>query len=270
MYRYIVFALLACSMHANADLAQIDIANNNQQLNLFLISLVALEVIESVENDDLELAETLCSGTNGSNCMFISSVGEAICKAGGAPGCHSSITIAEVICKAGGAPGCHSSLRIPEAICKASGAPGCHSSLKIPEAICKAGAVPGCHSSLRIAEAICKAGGASGCHSSLTIIEAICKAGGATGCSSPTTPSEAICKTGGGRSNCNFVTSIEDVIQRLNNLINTANDTEWDWDQFYDQFGSLQWRCRGLQTGEFAIDSECAFKFKTDQRWPNK
>lgn len=47
-----------------------------------------------------------------------------------------------------------------------------------------------------------------------------------------------------------------------------GSDYEWDWDQFYDQAGQLIWRCRGVQTGQFAIDAECINKLQVDARWP--
>lgn len=47
-----------------------------------------------------------------------------------------------------------------------------------------------------------------------------------------------------------------------------ATDTDWDWDQFYDANGELVWRCRGVQTGQFAIDAECINKVQLDLRWP--
>ena len=43
-----------------------------------------------------------------------------------------------------------------------------------------------------------------------------------------------------------------------------------DWDQFYDQYGNLTWRCREVNTGQFAYDYQCANKVKSDWRWPGK
>ena len=47
-------------------------------------------------------------------------------------------------------------------------------------------------------------------------------------------------------------------------------DYDWDWDAFYNQNYILQWRCRGVQTGQFAADSNCAYDLKDDDRWPAK
>jgi len=44
------------------------------------------------------------------------------------------------------------------------------------------------------------------------------------------------------------------------------NDNDWDWDYLA---GSRQWRCRGIQTGEFADNDNCRFDAKDDDRWPN-
>lgn len=47
-------------------------------------------------------------------------------------------------------------------------------------------------------------------------------------------------------------------------------DSEWDWDQYYNQYRQLVWSCRGVQTGEFADNSKCYGKYQTDSRWPQK
>lgn len=47
-----------------------------------------------------------------------------------------------------------------------------------------------------------------------------------------------------------------------------AADREWDWDQFYNPQYVLVWGCRGVQTGQFADESQCIGRAKTDMRWP--
>lgn len=47
-------------------------------------------------------------------------------------------------------------------------------------------------------------------------------------------------------------------------------DYDWDWDAFYNDNYVLVWRCRGVQTGQFANDSKCSGDTKDDNRWPNK
>jgi hypothetical protein len=49
-----------------------------------------------------------------------------------------------------------------------------------------------------------------------------------------------------------------------------VTDYEWDWDEFYDQYGNLVWMCRGVQTAQFVELSRCSDKYQTDTRWPNK
>ena len=49
-----------------------------------------------------------------------------------------------------------------------------------------------------------------------------------------------------------------------------AEDYDWDWDAFDDQYGYLQWRCRGIQTGRFADNSKCLYDIKDDNRWPGR
>lgn len=47
-------------------------------------------------------------------------------------------------------------------------------------------------------------------------------------------------------------------------------DYSWEWDEFYNEYYQLIWRCRGVQTGQFAEDSRCQWKSKTDWKWPSK
>jgi len=42
-------------------------------------------------------------------------------------------------------------------------------------------------------------------------------------------------------------------------------DYDWDWDYFRS---NGQWRCRGIQTGRFADNSNCIWDRKDDDRWP--
>ena len=43
-----------------------------------------------------------------------------------------------------------------------------------------------------------------------------------------------------------------------------------DWDEFYNQYGTLVWACRSIATGQFTYDSDCYGKSKIDWRWPSK
>lgn len=48
------------------------------------------------------------------------------------------------------------------------------------------------------------------------------------------------------------------------------NDYDWAWDEFYNEYASLVWACRGKQTGRFAEADQCAYKLKVDTTWPSK
>jgi hypothetical protein len=47
-------------------------------------------------------------------------------------------------------------------------------------------------------------------------------------------------------------------------------DFDWDWDLQSNVRGEPIWVCRGVQTGEYAEVSRCAFKLQTDLRWPGR
>jgi hypothetical protein len=47
-------------------------------------------------------------------------------------------------------------------------------------------------------------------------------------------------------------------------------DTDWEWDQFYNSSRQLVWACRGVQTGQFANQYNCASKAQIDWKWPGK
>lgn len=46
--------------------------------------------------------------------------------------------------------------------------------------------------------------------------------------------------------------------------------TGYAWDQFYDQYGNLTWRCRDKSNGQFAYNHLCASEYKLDSAWPGK
>jgi len=49
-----------------------------------------------------------------------------------------------------------------------------------------------------------------------------------------------------------------------------TNDTDWAWDEFYNERYQLVWMCRGKQTGQFADAQRCAYKPQNDFTWPSK
>jgi hypothetical protein len=46
--------------------------------------------------------------------------------------------------------------------------------------------------------------------------------------------------------------------------------TGYAWDQFYDEYRQLIWRCRDRSNGQFAYDYHCAGKVQFDSEWPSK
>ncbi|NRP46014.1 hypothetical protein XMD543_000020 [Marinobacterium sp. xm-d-543] len=49
-----------------------------------------------------------------------------------------------------------------------------------------------------------------------------------------------------------------------------GSSTSYEWDEFYDAYGNLTWRCRDTSNGQFAYDYNCAGSLKTDSTWPGK
>tara|TARA_Y100001970_G_C14004420_1_gene735074 strand:- start:247 stop:888 length:642 start_codon:yes stop_codon:yes gene_type:complete len=47
-------------------------------------------------------------------------------------------------------------------------------------------------------------------------------------------------------------------------------NTGYAWDQHYGGYGTLIWRCRDKSNGQWAPDSKCAGKIKSDNTWPDK
>lgn len=50
----------------------------------------------------------------------------------------------------------------------------------------------------------------------------------------------------------------------------SQTDYDWEWDAFYGSNGMLVWACRGVQTGQLAEQYHCAYKVKSDWKWPGK
>lgn len=47
-----------------------------------------------------------------------------------------------------------------------------------------------------------------------------------------------------------------------------ASDSDWAWDQFRAQDGSMVWACRGRQSGRFSEQWRCNGKAMGDFTWP--
>ena len=79
---------------------------------------------------------------------------------------------------------------------------------------------------------------------------------------------ENICMAAGlDRSSCTYGSKRPETIAEALDMI-PNEDRYWYWDQFRDQYGNTQWRCRGSQTGQFATDSQCSGVTRDDERWP--
>ena len=75
-------------------------------------------------------------------------------------------------------------------------------------------------------------------------------------------PAEGLCLAKGQPTyNCSSVT---EAIALEMEII----DVSWAWDNFYDEYNNSQWRCRGLNTGQFADDGKCSSKPRLDNTWP--
>lgn len=54
------------------------------------------------------------------------------------------------------------------------------------------------------------------------------------------------------------------------NGYSSYSGTGYAWDQFYDGYGNLTWRCRDKSNGQFAYSSSCFSEMKNDYTWPDK
>ena len=50
----------------------------------------------------------------------------------------------------------------------------------------------------------------------------------------------------------------------------STEDYDWAWDQFYNEYRQLVWACRGIQSGQFALQERCQYKPVNDFTWPQK
>lgn len=145
-------------------------------------------------------------------------------------------------------------------ICRAGNGSYCSTVSGVGEGICKALDGNYCTTVTSIGEGICKAGDGNYCNTVTGVGEGICKAGGGNYCSSVSSIGEGICKARRG----NFCTGMS----AARALSIPIEDTEWAWDQFYNDQYDLIWRCRGKQTGQFAPDQKCQWDIRADTTWP--
>lgn len=64
-----------------------------------------------------------------------------------------------------------------------------------------------------------------------------------------------------------FGTVLNEELNGRGNSRSNRKDTDWDWDYLK---ASREWRCRGIQTGQFANNYNCRNDRKDDDRWPTK
>jgi len=64
-----------------------------------------------------------------------------------------------------------------------------------------------------------------------------------------------------------FGTVLNEELNGRGNSRSNRKDTDWDWDYLK---ASREWRCRGIQSGQFANNYNCRNDRKDDDRWPNK
>ena len=102
------------------------------------------------------------------------------------------------------------------------------------------------------------------CRSFTTLGEGICLSTGRPSyeCSSYLKPAEGLCLAKGQPTyNCSSDTEATALEMEI-------IDVSWAWDNFYDEHNNSQWRCRGLNTGQFADDGKCSSKPRLDNTWP--
>lgn len=54
----------------------------------------------------------------------------------------------------------------------------------------------------------------------------------------------------------------------VNSYAAPSADYDWAWDLQRGAYNNLVWVCRGRQTGQYADQSRCAYKYQGDNTWP--
>ena len=152
-----------------------------------------------------------------------------------------------------------------EEICRDTGKESYEcSSVTLGEAICMIGGKETYEcSGASIGKGICMASGKEGYECSVDIFTSLCIAGGRESyeCSILTAGS-AICMSRGYESyECSGKSPSQAITMKI-------KDIKWAWDMFRNQYGGETWRCRGINTGQFADDDKCS-SYKNDDKWPN-
>jgi hypothetical protein len=240
------------------------------ELDEILLFFIDNDYLEAIENTDNRMAAAFCERFN--------STRPSVCRVGAITGSYSSLrelSLAEGICLAANGQ--------RPSICRVSSITGSYSTLRdlsLAEGICLAGngrrpsvcrvnSITGSHSSLRelsLAEGICLAGNGQR--------PSVCRVGAITGSyASLRTLSlaEGICLAGNGQrpSVCqNRRHSFQEFTIRDALLSLPSDDRLWAWDSFRNQYGTLVWACRGVQTGQFSFLVRCHDRPRHDLTWP--
>ncbi len=181
--------------------------------------------------------------------------------------------LARAICNASNVPSyqCNTS-RIGKAICISGGRASfeCGVSPSIGKGLCMAGGRASfeCGTNPSVGKGICMAGGRASfeCGTNPSVGKGICMAGGRASfeCPSSLTPAAGLCMAKGHPSfTCRS-------ISREQSISLDIIDREWAWDEFFDAYGRITWRCRGKLSGRFADDYRCYGSPKIDNTWPRK
>ena len=118
---------------------------------------------------------------------------------------------------------------------------------------------------VNLGKAICMASGKTSYDCiGVSLFKALCIAGGHTSydCIGVSSAGKAICM-GRGYSSYECIGKSPSEARAMK-----IKDITWAWDMFRDQYGRKVWRCRGINTGQFADDVKCS-SYKNDDKWPN-
>ena len=97
----------------------------------------------------------------------------------------------------------------------------------------------------------------------------LCEASGQGYCSPSTTIGAGLCYLSG-QGYCSPSTTVGEGFSMLGmGAPSRTSDTQWAWDEINHSSGRI-WRCRGIQTGQFAPDYRCSGMPKVDYRWPGE
>jgi hypothetical protein len=220
-----------------------------------MLILASITGVAKAEVSIIAIATAIAQNSLVDGVDYPTGAGEKICLAGGRPSydCNGLTTMAQGICLSGERPSydCNGLTTMGQGICLAGGRPSYD-----------------CNGLTTMAQGICLAGGRPSydCNGLTTMAQGICLSTGRPSyeCASYLKPAEGLCLAKGQPSyKCSGVTASIALSMEI-------IDVFWAWDNFYDEYKTAQWRCRGRSTAQFADDEKCAGKAKVDNTWPRK